>query len=37
MTQAFLSSFSDVFVIILAFLPQIFHFGCHVRHVRIDL
>ena len=29
MTNTFLSSFSGVFIIILAFLSQIFHFGCH--------
>ena len=31
MASKLLSSFSDVFIIIFAFLPQIFRFGCHVR------
>ena len=34
MTNTFLSSFSDVFIKVLAFLSQILHFGCKGRQVR---
>ena len=37
MTNTFFSLFSDVFIITLAFLSQIFHFGCHIHHVRMAL
>ena len=37
MTNTLLSSFSDVFISTLAFLSHIFHFGCHVHHVRMTI
>ena len=37
MTNTLSSSFSGVIFSILAFLSQIFHFGCDVRHMRMAL
>ena len=37
MTNTLSRSLSDVFISILAILSHIFHFGCHVRHVRMAL